>query len=129
MYHHDQEKCVSYRLEKEHDLEESHMLDSGRRLKKLNFHKAPWPEIQTELRKLDLAPMEDMAKESPVAAHAWLMDQIIPLLEKLLPLEGPKKKGRNRSERSRNLLWRRLSKIQRRIQTTCFRTNGILRFS
>ena len=76
---------VSYRLEKEHDLEESHLLDSGRRLKKLNFHKAPWPEIKTELRKLDWTPMEDMAKESPVAAHAWLMDQIIPFWRNLYP--------------------------------------------
>ena len=35
-----------YKLKKEKAVEETHLLDSGRRLKKLNFSKAPWPEIQ-----------------------------------------------------------------------------------
>ena len=53
---------VSYKLEKEKAVEETHLLDSGRRLKQLNFSKAPWPEIQVELSKVDWSPMEEVAK-------------------------------------------------------------------
>ena len=88
------------------------------RLKKLNFNKAPWSEIQAELRKIDWAPMSDLAETSPEAAHNWFMEQLLPLLERFVPAKGPKKKGRNRMERRRNLLWRRLNKIQKRIQSS-----------
>ena len=109
---------VSYKLEKEQDLEESHLLESGRRLKKLNFNKAPWPEIQAELRIVDWSPMVELADQGPVAAHEWFIEKLLPLLEKHVPVRGPKKKGRNKLCRRRNLLWRKLSKIQRRIQST-----------
>ena len=99
-------------------MEEVHLLDSGRRLKKLNFSKAPWPEIKTELTQLDWQPMEKLAKESPVSAHAWFLDKLIPILEKLVPLKKPKKKGINRMARKGNLLWRKLSKIQLKIQSS-----------
>ena len=109
---------VSYKLEKEKESEDSHLLESGRRLKKLNFTKAPWTEIQVELRKLDWTPTVELAKDSPIAAHNWFMEHLLPLLENLVPVKGPKRRGRNRMERRRNLLWRKLSKIQRRIQSS-----------
>ena len=82
---------VSYKLEKEQDLEESHLLESGRRLKKLNFNKAPWPEIQAELRIVDWSPMVELADQGPVAAHEWFIEKLLPLLEKHVPVRGPKK--------------------------------------
>ena len=36
--------------------------------------------------------MEELAKDSPVAAHAWFLDHLIPLLERLVPKKSPKKK-------------------------------------
>ena len=100
---------VSFQLEKVQDVEESHLLESGYRLKKLNFAKAPWPEIQAEL---------ELAKESPVNAHLWFMDILLPLLENLVPKKTPRRKGRNRMERQRKLLWRKLTKIQRSIDSS-----------
>ena len=50
--------------------------------------------------------------------HAWFIDQLLPLIEKLVPVRGLKKKGRNRIDKRRNLLWRYLGKIQGRIQSS-----------
>ena len=83
---------VSYQLGREPAKMETHLLDSGRRLKKLNFYKAPWPEIQSELRKVDWEPMIQLAKDSPTAGHTWFMDQLIPILEKLVPIKLPRRK-------------------------------------
>jgi hypothetical protein len=105
---------VSYQLGSEKELEETHLLDSGKRLKRLNFNKAPWPEIQKQLCMLDWEPMKDHAKESPIAALSWFMDQIIPLLETLVPKKCPR---RSKLEKKRKLLWRKLGKLQRKIES------------
>ena len=44
---------VSYQLGDGVDIKESYLLDCGRRLKRLNFNKAPWIEIQAELTEID----------------------------------------------------------------------------
>ena len=110
---------VSYQIGSEPEVEELHLLDSGRRLKKLNFHKAPWTIIQDQLNKVDWNPMKEAAKVGPTDALNWLMDVLLPILEKHVPLKGPKRKSRNRMERRRKLLWRKLSKIQKQIQQAC----------
>ena len=107
-----------YQLGKEPTREETHLLDSGRRLKKLNFRKAPWPEIQSELRKADWEPMLALAKESPTKAHNYFMDTLIPILETLVPVKLPRMKGKSSIEKKRNSLWRRLTKIKKKIETT-----------
>ena len=107
---------VSYKLEKEKEVEETHLLDSGRRLKKLNFSKAPWPDIQLELSRIDWTPMEELAKECPTSAHSWFMDTLIPLLENLVPLKGPRSRKGSRVVRKRKLLWRKLRKVQKKIE-------------
>ena len=38
-------------------MDEVHLLESGRRMKQLNFNKASWPEIKTELGTIDWTPM------------------------------------------------------------------------
>ena len=63
-------------------------------------------------------PIFELADTCLVAAHAWFLGHLLPILERLVPVRGPKRKTRNRMERSRNLLWRRLNKIQKRIQSS-----------
>ena len=95
---------VTYQLSREKLPEESHILESGSRLKKLNFNKAPWPEIQEVLRKVDWEPMREVAKESPTAALNWFMEKLIPILETLVPMKGPRRKGKTKLNRKRHLL-------------------------
>ena len=109
---------VSFQLNDEKDREETHLLESGKKLKRLNFNKAPWPEIQKELAKLDWSPMKVQALDSPSAALSWFMDQVIPILESLVPVRSTRKKCRNRVARERKLLWRRLSKNQKKIASS-----------
>ena len=109
---------VSFQLETEKVAEETHLLESGKRLKRHNFNKAPWPEIQKQLSVIDWEPMKDQAKLGPVAALSWFMNQIIPLLESLVPLRNSTKQG-SKLEKSRKLLWRKLGKVQRQTETVC----------
>ena len=83
--------AVSYKLEKEVILEEINLLESGQRLKKVNLNITPWPEIQAELRKLDWSPMMELADQCPAAAPTWFIHQLLPLLETLVPVKGPKR--------------------------------------
>jgi hypothetical protein len=71
--------ATSFKLEEEVIKEEQFLLD-GRRLRKLDFHKAPWPEVKTRLRQLDWEPLENMAKENVIAAHHLFMETILPIL-------------------------------------------------
>jgi hypothetical protein len=109
---------VSFKLEAEKDLEETHLLESGKRLKKLNFNKAPWPEIQKQLKLIDWEQMKAQAKESPSAALSLFMDMVIPILESLVPLRSPRRKKRSKLERKRKLIWRKLGKVQRNIESS-----------
>ena len=77
--------ATSFMLEKEVIKEEKFLLDSGRRFRKLDFYKAPWPEIKTRLRQLDWEPLEVIAKENVIAAHQFFMETILPILEDLVP--------------------------------------------
>ena len=45
------------------------------------------------------------------------MEELIPILEKYVPFRKAKKKSRNRIERKRKLLWRRLTKVKGRLNT------------
>ena len=74
-------------MEHEKSKEEKNLLEAGRRLKKLNFNKAPWEDIKAELRQQDWDPMKVLAKDSPIAAHTYLMDTLIPILEKLVAVK------------------------------------------
>ena len=61
--------------------------------------------------------MQELAKTCPTSAHSWFMDKIIPILEGLVPVISPKQAGlsRHRITRKRKLLWRKLRKLQRKI--------------
>ena len=77
-------------------MEENHLLKSSDRLKRLNFNKADWKGIKSELSKVDWEPMLELAKECPISAHAWSMEAVIPILENSVPLRQLKNKGRTR---------------------------------
>ena len=109
--------CVSYQLGAGLDTEEKHLLDCGRRLKALNFNKAPWVEIQAELSEVDWKEMEKAAKASPTVALNLFMEEIIPLLEKHVPVKQARKNSHEKMDRKRRILWRRMSKIKSRIKS------------
>ena len=108
---------VSFQLGADPEVAESHLLDSGRRLKALNFHKANWVEIKAELRELDWAEMEEVMKTSPTEALSVFMDELIPLLERHVPPKEISRKNRQRIDRRRKLLWRRLHKVKIKIKS------------
>ena len=99
--------------------EEQFLLESGRRFKKLDFSKAPWPDIQKRLKKIDWTPIEILAKENVVAAHSKFMDIILPILEGLVPPKVTGKRfGKSKQQKSRRCLWRKLSRIKYKILHT-----------
>ena len=110
---------VSYHLGSEKDIagSDSHLLDSGKRLKALNFNKAVWTEIQAELSEINWGGMEEAAQVSPNDALGVLMDELVPLLERHVPLKVEKKKFRSKIDRRRKLLWKRLSKVKTKLQS------------
>ena len=90
------------------------LLDSCRRLRKLDFRKAPWPEIKQKLKGIDWSPMSRMARINPTIAHSWFLVQILPILENLVPVRMAGG-GRSRLHRRRKLLWRKLGKIKTKL--------------
>ena len=71
---------VNYKLGKKLTKDEMFLLDSGRRLRKLDFAKAPWPDIRENLKNIDWSPMENLSKVSPTVAHSWFLVQVLPIL-------------------------------------------------
>ena len=55
--------ATSYKLKEEVKKEPQFLLDSGRRMKMLDFPKAPWPDLQARLGLVDWTPMEEKASE------------------------------------------------------------------
>jgi hypothetical protein len=107
-------------LEKEVFKEEKFLLDSGRRFRKLDFYKAPWPEIKTRLRQLDWEPLEVNAKENVIAAHKFFMETILPILEDLVPkkMVGKRFGHSKKTHKRRTSLWRKLSRIRKKLHST-----------
>ena len=62
---------TSFILGTEPEKEEIHLLECGKRLKKLNFNKAEWVEVQAELAECDWSDLETAAKTSPTLALSW----------------------------------------------------------
>ena len=48
--------------------------------------KAQWVEVQAKLYDVDWSEMEEGAKESPTLALSTFMEELIPILEKHIPL-------------------------------------------
>jgi hypothetical protein len=111
--------ATSFKLEEEVIKEEQFLLDSGRRFRKLDFHKAPWPEIKARLRQLDWEPLEVIAKENVIAAHQFFMETILPILEDLVPQKMVGKRfGHSKKHKRRRSLWRKLNRIRKKLHST-----------
>ena len=94
------------------------LLDSGRRLRKLDFKKAPWEDIRRKLKDIDWSSMSRLASVSPTFAHSLLLIKILPILEALVPVrrDSGGAGGRSRLHRKRKLLWRKLSRVRTRLE-------------
>ena len=110
---------TSYKMKEEMNKEPQFLLDSARRMKMLDFPKAPWPEIRTRLGLVDWTSMEERAQESPATAYNCLMATLLPLLEELVPARKVGlKRGKKRIDKERRLLWRKLGRVQHAILST-----------
>ena len=107
---------TSFVLGSQPEKEEIHLPECGKRLIKLNFHKAQWVEVQAELAELDWTELETAAKVSPTFALSVFLDELLPLLERHVPAKPPRKKVRNRIDRRRKLCWRRLAKVKENLK-------------
>ena len=118
---------VNYKLGAKPIRSESFLLDSANRLKKLDFNKASWPDIKAELAKISWSPMAKLAKSSPNIAHSWFLCQILPILEKLVPMRSVGG-GRSKEHRKRKLIWRKLRKLRERIEhsTSAYKLSRLL---
>ena len=99
--------------------DEMFLLDSCKRLRKLDFRKAPWPEIKSKLREVDWSPMARLARLSPTIAHSWFLVKLLPVLEGLVPTKADScsRGGRSRVHRKSKKLWRKLAKIKSKLQS------------
>ena len=111
--------CTSFDIGTEPDKKEVHLLECGKRLKQLNFNKAQWVEVQAELSEIDWSDLEQAAETSPTQALSVFLEEIVPVLERHVPIkQGKKKKIRTAMDRRRKLLWRRLSKVRAKLKSS-----------
>ena len=98
----------------EESKDDVHLLETGKRLKQLDFYKADWNKLRTESKKIDWTAMELM---EPVTALAYFFETVLPVLEVTVPARRPmvKKKARPSMDRRRRLLWKRLAKNKSKI--------------
>ena len=54
-------------MSKEAIKEETFLLDSGKRFKKLDFSRLPWPEIRSRIGNTEWGPLEVLSKENVTA--------------------------------------------------------------
>ena len=109
---------MNYQLSRPPPKQQVYILDSARRLKRLDFSKAPWQSIRLALKNVDWSPMSRLANTSPTVAHSYFLSEIIPILEQLVPHYPAGSKRRSRHTRSRNLIWRKLKKVNDQLQST-----------
>ena len=96
--------------------EEQFLCKTGRRYSALDFNKAPWEEICDQLSLICWDPMQVLATSNPSEALSWFHDQVLCILEKIVPKKSKRPKSRHRMHRMRRLLWRRLAKVRRSLK-------------
>ena len=111
--------CSStYKYRKEESAQDQQFLcDTGRRYSSLDFHKAPWAEVKSDLTEIKWDDMELLAKTSPTGALAEFHSQVLRVLEKHVPVKPAKGKRKPKMHRMRRLMWKRLAKVRRRLKT------------
>ena len=110
---------TSYKVKEEESKKQKFLLESGRRLKALDFPRAPWPAVRAALQQVDWCPMTERARESPAAAYSWLMATLLPLLEELVPARrAGQRRGKRKIDKERRRVWRKLGRVRRAILAT-----------
>ena len=111
---------VNYELDKPPERASEFILDSARRISCLNFHEASWQIIREELSQQNWSKMKDIAKINPTVAHSYMLSILIPVLERNIPLKkSTSDKKRSKWARKRNLLWRKLRKLNNQLSEAC----------
>ena len=92
-----------------------HLLETGKRLKQLDFHLADWSLVKSELSCIDWSPMEEL---QPAVALQKFFELVLPILEKTVPKRKipVSTRSRPKMDRRRRLLWKRLVKAKKRVQ-------------
>ena len=103
---------VNYELQKPPERSSEYILDSARRLSRLNFHEAKWQNVREELKQQSWLKMKEIAKLSPTVAHSYLLAVLLPILERNVPPKKCASSKRSKWARKRNFLWRKLKKIK-----------------
>ena len=70
------------------------------------------------LAKISWEPMEEIAASCPTKALAWFHEQVLGVLERLVPVKKKRSRSGARMNRMRRLLWRRLAKVRKALKTT-----------
>ena len=110
---------VNYMFKQESSVrEEQFLCDTGKRYKALDFYKAPWEEIKSEISSIDWKEMDDKAKSCPTAALSEFHEKLLKVLEKLVPVKKKKSGKKPKMHRMRRLLWKRHAKAKRHIKSS-----------
>ena len=110
---------VSYKTKSDSDpIDTQFLCDTGKRYKNLNFLLAPWDQIQEELETVDWSEMERIANSDTTAALNVFHNNVLAVLEKLVPAKKKKSKVKSKSRlnKMRRTIWRRIAKIKGKIK-------------
>ena len=103
---------VNYKISKEPTEKRGFLLDSARRINVLDFNKAPWSNIRQELKNFDWSDLKILSSKNPVVAYSFFLVELISILEKFIPRKTVCPGRRNKRTRTRNLIWRKLSRLK-----------------
>ena len=107
---------TSFSLCKEVTYERQFLLDSGKRLHRLDFFNAPWAQLRVRLKNVDWTKVGNAARQDVTAAHALFLETLLPILEELVPFKIPATKiGKRKVDKQRRNIWRKLSRVRKQI--------------
>ena len=94
--------------------EKSYLCETGHCFGSLDFNKAPWLEVRQELAALEWSGFKEAAYENPTKALNQYNDQVLIVLEKLVPAKKDWQ-GKPKMSKQRKYLWCRLAKVRERL--------------
>ena len=97
--------------------EKQHLCEVGVRYMALDFYKAPWDEIRTELADINWEEIKILAVGSPDDALGKFHEKVLNVLEKLVPKKKPKPTKKPKMHRMRRLLWKRHAKAKQKMRS------------
>ena len=98
--------------------EEMFLCESGKRYSKLNFNHTPWLDVKEELGKVNWDKMEELSKSCPTSALCEFHENVLKVLEKLVPKKKKKIKNKSKMHCMRRLLWKRHAKASRNFKSS-----------